>query len=463
MRKAWFIYAPAIVTAALMIGLSTTAQVFTTLHSFNGSDGADSWGSLVLCSNVLYGTTYEGGAYGHGNVFSIHTDGSGFSDLHDFNGDDGALPRGGLVLAGQTLYGTTIYGGPGTDGGPVGDYDGVLFSINTDGSGFTNFYNFSQEANDYQADTDTNGDGANPYGQLVLSGGTLYGTTANGGTNGYGTLFAINTNGTGFTVLRHLTADVGGVTCGMVISSNTLYGTSQGGALFSLSTNGADFTNFYNFTDDVVLNPLTLSGDTLYGTATFVTNEESSGGEVFSIQTGGSNFRVLHTFDSTSILIAGATPAGDAVYGAKAGLAFNSGGQIFVVNTNGIFTVLYNFSDLATNGQGGETNSDGDEPSASLILSGNTLYGVSVFGGTNGSGTVYSLGLPSPVLTLQISDGGAIATWPTNAFGFILQSAPDLTPPVAWTPVPATPIVENGQYEVTNLLAGEQMFFRLTQ
>ena len=44
-------------------------------------------------------------------------------------------------------------------------------------------------------------DGANPLGDLVLSGNTLYGTTSQGGTNNGGTVFAINTDGLGYTNL----------------------------------------------------------------------------------------------------------------------------------------------------------------------------------------------------------------------------------------------------------------------
>jgi uncharacterized repeat protein (TIGR03803 family) len=45
----------------------------------------------------------------------------------------------------------------------------------------------------------TNSDGEEPRSDLVLSGNTLYGTTPLGGTNGYGVIFSINTDGSGFT------------------------------------------------------------------------------------------------------------------------------------------------------------------------------------------------------------------------------------------------------------------------
>src|SRR5438105_9174355 len=109
-----------------------------------------------------------------------------FTTLHSFNGSDGDNPSGNLILSGTTLYGTTRGGGS--------SGVGTVFKINTDGTQFTNLYNFTATS----APMITNGDGASPTAGLALSGNTLYGTAAGGGTSGYGTVFAINTDGTGF-------------------------------------------------------------------------------------------------------------------------------------------------------------------------------------------------------------------------------------------------------------------------
>ena len=44
---------------------------------------------------------------------------------------------------------------------------------------------------------------------LVLSGGTLYGTTYLGGSSDKGTVFKVNTDGTGYTVLKSFTGSDG--------------------------------------------------------------------------------------------------------------------------------------------------------------------------------------------------------------------------------------------------------------
>src|SRR5258707_368807 len=54
--------------------------------------------------------------------------------------------------------------------------------------------------------TNNNSDGANPLGLITNSSGTtLYGAAYQGGSSGNGTVFAVNTDGTGFTILHTFT------------------------------------------------------------------------------------------------------------------------------------------------------------------------------------------------------------------------------------------------------------------
>src|SRR5262249_1610847 len=126
-------------------------------------------------------------------VFKVNTDGTGFTNLYtftpnaapDFTNSDGVNPEAVLTLSGNTLYGTCVGGGAFNLG--------TVFKVNTDGTGFTTLYSFG--GSDY-------GDGAYPYGGLLLATNTLYGTTLAGGSSGIGgTVFAINTDGTGYKIL----------------------------------------------------------------------------------------------------------------------------------------------------------------------------------------------------------------------------------------------------------------------
>ncbi len=90
-----------------IFSIHTDGTGFQNLFSFNGTNGADPWGSLTLSGSTLYGMTSEDGGSGKGNIFSINTNGTGFQNLLSFNGTNGAYPYGDLTLSGSTLYGMT--------------------------------------------------------------------------------------------------------------------------------------------------------------------------------------------------------------------------------------------------------------------------------------------------------------------------------------------------------------------
>jgi uncharacterized repeat protein (TIGR03803 family) len=291
-----------------LFAIKTDGTGFTNLHSFtasdpitgSNSDGANPQAGLFLSGNTLYGTAAYGGTNGSGTVFAFNTNGMGFTNLYNFTGgSDGAFPSGGLILLSNTLYGTAYGGGSGF---------GTVFALNTDGTGFTNLHSFTLTSGPLE----TNSDGALPYDGLILSGNTLYGTANGGGTNGSGTVFAVNTNGMGFTNLHAFAARSGSfpdVTNsdgvypqhGLIISGTTLFGTTaQGstngsGTVFALNTNGTGFTTLHTFaasgtnSSGVYTNGdgggpqggLFLSGNTLYGTA--AGGGSSGNGTVFSL------------------------------------------------------------------------------------------------------------------------------------------------------------------------------------
>ena len=203
-------------------------------------------------------------------------------------------------------------------------------------------------------------------------------------------------------------------TAGLILSGNTLYGTAYkggtngNGTVFAVNTDGTGFTNLHTFT---ATDPhtgtnrdgaypyagLILSGNTLYGTASG--GGTNGDGTVFEVNTNGTGFTNLHTFTATDPHTGtnrdGANPtaglilSGNTLYGTASGGGTNGNGTVFAVNTNGTgFTNLHNFSLRSVIGS---TNSDGAIPQAGLILSGNTLYGTAYAGGTNGYGTVFAV------------------------------------------------------------------------
>jgi uncharacterized repeat protein (TIGR03803 family) len=480
------------------------AQTFKTLHSYNGSDGANPFAGLVLSSDTLYGTTVSGGALDMGTVFALNTDGTGFRAVHQFpnwqwpsyTNPEGVHPAAGLILSGNTLYGAALAGGSSANG--------TLFAVRTDGTGFTVLHTFTASSND-SSGVYTNRDGANPEGALILSDNTLYGTAAFGGSSGSGTLFAVKADGTGFTVLHSFTTsstnsfgvytnrDGANPWGALILSDNTLYGTalyggcSDNGTLFAVHTDGTGFAVLHDFTGSSDgANPLaglTLSGNTLYGTATF--GGRYSHGTVFAVHTDGTGFATLHNFTTmTSTNYAnrdGADPqsvliiSGNTLFG-SARLGGSSGsGTVFAINIDGSdFRTLHDFTAPAIGLP--HTNTDGYFPSGSLVLSGSVLYGTARYGGCysgngdpDGNGTIFSISLPMspPELTVIASGDNLILAWPTNYAGFdyrgyVLQSTTDIASPVWTTNLPA-PVVFDGQYMVTNPVSGTRQFFRLSQ
>jgi uncharacterized repeat protein (TIGR03803 family) len=97
------------------------------LASFNGSNGAGPCAGVTLSGDTLYGTTYDGGAYGEGEVFSVPITGGSPTVLASFNGSNGEYPYAGLTLSGNTLYGTTNEGGDLSLNG--GNGDGTVFEL----------------------------------------------------------------------------------------------------------------------------------------------------------------------------------------------------------------------------------------------------------------------------------------------------------------------------------------------
>lgn len=84
----------------------------------------------------------------------------------------------------------------------------------------------------------------------------------------------------------------------------------------------------------------------------------------------------------------------------------------------------------------------------------NSITMVQAVYGTNVAGS-------APQLSTIRSGAQFILTWPTNAFGFVLQSSTNLGPSAVWNTNLPMPVVVGGQYAVTNLITGTKQFFRL--
>ena len=259
--------------------------------------------------------------------------------------------------------------------------------------------------------TFTGPDGANAGG-LVLSGNTLYGTTASGGiTNtyapsGFGTVFKVNTDGTGFAVLHYFQLGEGqNPQLPMMLSGSTLYGVANN-LLFRIGTDGSGYTILWNFGATGGVGSMLLSGTTLYCTG----NGGSAGyGTVFKINTDGSGYTLLYDFGtgngSGGIYPVGLVLSGSTLYGTASMGGSQDNGTVFRVNTNGTgFAVLHSFSAMNNTTF---ANFGGAYPETMPALAGSTLYGTAYYGGSFGDGTLYKVN----------TTGGAFTVLTNWAFG----------------------------------------------
>ena len=254
----------------------------------------------------------------------------------------------------------------------------------------------------------TGGDGDGPQAGLTTSGVTLYGAADSGGSFGFGTVFKINTNGTGFTTLTNFDGNGNGAYPDgtMVLAGATLYGTayyggtSDNGTVFKVDTNGTGFSIVHNFTTTTGLNStnsdganpefgLILSGSTLYGTTE--TGGTSGFGTVYKVNTNGTGFTTLHSFTSGSD---GETPqtllmSGNTLYGITTSF-FSGNGTVFKINTNGSsYAILHTFTitNFAGFPNGGPTPAPNYTNSGGALPSSLTLIGNTLYGTTFYGGT----------------------------------------------------------------------------
>lgn len=459
------------------------AQSLTVLHYFSGlssganGDGAKPNDGLLQAGDTLYGAAAQGGVNTAGTIFSISTSGSNFAVLHYFaplgfvsvsdftlTNSDGYNPSGNLAISGDTLFGYT------TLGGLYGN--GTVFSMSTNGGNFTVLHTFSAipvSTNFLQPFPRTNSDGANPSG-LICVNNVLFGTAKLGGANASGTVFSLSTNGD-FAVIHHLAgtnpvvAPEGANPVGnLVFSNDVLFGVAEGGgangsgSVFAVTYNGTFFETLYSFPllgsypyqapngAEPLAGPL-LSGNNIYGSAYLAGTTGS--GTLFKL-VGGTNFVVIHTFGALSdsntnadggLPLDGFALSGSTLYGV--GKVGGAGGQgtIFSLDTSGSnFTTLYSFSALSNS-----TNLDGAQPNGNLVFSGDTLYGTTGIGGTNGSGAIFALALGTAAPPALSIGGISIAAGSNLIFNIpnatagtaytVLISSNMFLPLGKWTPI----------------------------
>jgi uncharacterized repeat protein (TIGR03803 family) len=325
----------------LTLAISSPAQTFTSLASFDGTNGYGPGAAMVQAlDGNLYGTAGSGGRLNGGTIFKFAPAGT-ITLLQNFctrtNGcGTGTVPTGSLVLSSNGDFFGTAGGG--------GQYStGTVFEATTWGM-FHLVYSFCALSNCT--------DGDNPYGLIQATDGKFYGTAYNGGANDYGDVFKITAEGQLTTLYSF---------CSL---SSCADGEAPGASLLQ-AANG----NFY--------------GTTNYGGA-------NSSGTIFELTPSGT-LTTLYSFCSqpncadgnfASKLVQGAK--GD-FYGTTSEGGANNAGTIFKLTSSGTFITLYSFCSQANCADGGSSN-------AELIQANDgNLYGTASSGGAYNVGTLFKI------------------------------------------------------------------------
>jgi len=259
MKRIGFVKIACVIAAfCVATAVASFAQTFTSLASFDKTDGEAPWYSSVVqgADGNLYGMTPFGGSSvssfcsGCGTVYKITPSGE-LTTIYSFcsqnNCTDGWEPFHGLTLGTDgNFYGTTQKGGANCIVSIGGC--GTIFKV-TPGGSLTTLYNFCEQAQCT--------DGSTPQAGLVQgTDGNFYGTTWEGGAGGVGTVFKITPAGQ-FTTLHSFCLQAGCVdgsqpVAGLVQGNDGyLYGTTSSGGRHTRGTifrvNSSAFTTLYAF------------------------------------------------------------------------------------------------------------------------------------------------------------------------------------------------------------------------
>ncbi len=290
------------------------------------------------------------------------------------------------------FWGTTAYGGTGNAG--------VIFSMKSDGTGYQARHNFF---------VDKPGNG--PLFAPAILNDTYYGVTEMGGRHDFGVLYSFNKTTKVYTLLHEFKIEEGiRPFSNVVIINNKIYGTTydynnglvKPGVIYEydLITNVYSIKKIFTNYSGAVLGAhpagtLTVFNGKIYGS----TLDGGSGiaGSLFEYDPGTDAFRSLFGFGySNGGYPNGKSPNGgmvlynNALYGTSGYGGANGAGVIFKFDlTTNSFTKLADF--------GGTGN--GAQPTDGMTLYNGIFYGLTGYGGTTGSGTVYSFDPATNALT----------------------------------------------------------------
>ena len=394
-------------------------------------------GALTRANNgKLYGMTSRGGDYISGTIFSFDPLTNTLNSLHDFNISDGGFPNGSLFLASDgKFYGMTSDGGsnrlgvifsfdPASNvfmklydfvniGNPAGSLvqasDGLFYGMTTFGgnSDLGTIFSFDIIYNTLNVVHEFNGtNGSKPKGSLIKAfDGKLYGMTTEGGINNMGTIFMFDidpSNLNPFSKLHDLEVDKGGLPNGDLVQGRSpdlkLYGmASTGGeygygSIFAFDPDPANLSPFMKLQDFENTNGSSPLGNLIQGQA------PDNNFYGLTSKGGNSDFGVLFSFNpATNTILVLESINGSSGTEIQGSLVQTTDGKLFGTTqiqskASEAYGSIFSFDLNSNTFQQRYVFSIplGAEPFGSLMQASNKkLYGMTKFGGTGSSGTIF--------------------------------------------------------------------------
>jgi uncharacterized delta-60 repeat protein len=159
---------------------------------------------------------------------------------------------------------------------------------------------------------------------------------------------------------------------------------------------------------------LAVSGDMIYGTTVYGGPHGENGGVIYEMNVNGSGFRVLHAFGEPGDGFGGSTSpilVGDTLFGITR-WGGNGTGTVYSYNiTTEVYSQLHRFA---------MDSSDGNAPLGSLTVANDGyLYGLTWLGGRNNMGTLFRLKPDGSAFeTMYHFEGGALGKYPYDTLAF---------------------------------------------
>lgn len=277
-----------------IFSFSPVTKTYTKYKEFNGEDGDDPRGGLVLATDgKFYGMTLSGGAHDLGVIFSFDPTTKVFSKRRDFNPEGGGNIQGNSLMQASNgkLYGMTNTGGV--------HNSGVLFSFDPATDAYTKLKDFNKAGGQY------------PLGGKLAQAtdGKLYGMTSQGGSHDAGVIFSFDPATAIYAKLKDFSGADGRYPVGSVIQAQNgnLYGMTNGGGskgagvIFSFEPETKTYTKLKDFAFDnndgraPLGNLLQATDGKLYGMTHFGGN--GGRGTLFSFDPATNTFAKLMDFN----------------------------------------------------------------------------------------------------------------------------------------------------------------------